>query len=65
MTEGVERIAEIVLKESAGSKRVSRRFIALPEAAYVRFGIEHVGHSQVTVKQAVLEFVADKTIEGP
>jgi hypothetical protein len=65
ISEGPERIAEIVLNESAGSKCVSRRFFALPEAAYVRFGIEHVGHSKVTVKQAVLEFVADKTLEGP
>jgi 4-amino-4-deoxy-L-arabinose transferase-like glycosyltransferase len=55
ISEGPERIAEIVLTESAESMRVSRRFLALPEAAYVRFGIEHVGHSRVTIKKAVLE----------
>jgi hypothetical protein len=59
ISEGTERIAEIVLTESAENMRVSRRFLALPEAAYVRFGIEHVGHSRVTIKRAVLEFPPD------
>lgn len=64
ISSGVERIMDLVLTESTGSKRVSRRFLTLPEAAYVRFGIEHVGHSSVTIKKAVLESLTDEMPEG-
>lgn len=55
----VGRISEIVLTECAGTKRVSRRFLTSPHAAYVRFGIEHVGHSKLKIKEAVLENITN------
>jgi hypothetical protein len=61
---GIDRITELVLIESDGTKRVSRRFLALPDTAYVRFGIEHVGNSMVTIKRALLESVPDNLREG-
>jgi 4-amino-4-deoxy-L-arabinose transferase-like glycosyltransferase len=54
---GVVRIAELVLDRSGSTKRISRRFLTRHDAAYVRFGIEHVGHSTVTIKKALLESV--------
>ena len=61
---GPERISELVLTESAGVKRISRRFLSHPDAAYVRFGIEHVGHSNITIKKAVLESFLNNLREG-
>jgi hypothetical protein len=55
ITEGPERIAEVVLNGSDVSKKISRRFFTLPEAEFVRFGIEHVGSSKVVVEKATLE----------
>lgn len=55
-SKGVDRITEVVLAEGTGVKRVSHRFLSHPQAAYVRFGIEHVGHSRVHVQRAVLEY---------
>lgn len=56
---GVDRISEIVLTNSQESTRLSRRFVTLDEAHYVRFGIEHMGHSFVRIEQALLAPVQD------
>lgn len=61
---GVVRIAELVLDGSRETKRISRRFLTSHDVAYVRFGIEHVGHSKVTIKKALLESVPDISREG-
>ena len=52
---GIERISETVMNKPDETKRISRRFITLPSAAYVRFGIEHLGYSRIQVQKAVLE----------
>ena len=49
------RISEFVLSESNKIQKFSRRFITLPNAARIRFGIEHVGHSRIQIHQAILE----------
>ena len=51
----VDRISELVLSESNRMQKLSRRFITLPNATRIRFGIEHVGHSRIQIRQALLE----------
>ncbi|MBO3713496.1 MULTISPECIES: ArnT family glycosyltransferase [Candidatus Accumulibacter] len=63
---GVDRIAEVVLNHPDETRRVSRRFLALPDAAYVRFGVEHLGYSEIQVRRAVLEHLGrpDSAVGG-
>lgn len=49
------RIDEQVISDSGGQNQITRRLIALPTASFIRIGIEHVGHTQLTVKSVVLE----------
>ena len=49
------RISEFVLSESNKSQKFSKRFITLPDAVKVRFAIEHLGHSRIRIRQALLE----------
>ena len=49
------QISEFVLSESNKSQKFSRRFITLPDAVKVRFAIEHLGHSRIRIRQALLE----------
>ena len=49
------QISEFVLSESNKIKNFSRRFITLPDAVKVRFAIEHLGHSRIRIRQALLE----------
>ena len=51
----VDRISELVLSESNRTQKLSRRFITLSNATRIRFGIEHVGHSRIQIRQALLE----------
>ena len=49
------RIDEQVISDSGVKDQIARRLIALPTASFIRIGIEHVGHSQLTVKSVALE----------
>ena len=49
------QISEFILSESNRTQKLSRRFITLPNATRIRFGIEHVGHSRIQIRQALLE----------
>ena len=49
------RIDEQVISGRGEKDQITRRLIALPTASFIRIGIEHVGHTHVTVKSVVLE----------
>lgn len=49
------QISEFILSESNRTQKLSKRFITLPNATRIRFGIEHVGHSRIQIRQALLE----------
>lgn len=56
---GVERFGEQVLTSPERTVRVAKRFLTLPQAAYIRFGVEHVGHSSLSIHHAALELVRE------
>lgn len=50
-----DRISEFVLNNSNRTQNFSRRFITLPDTTKIRFAIEHLGHSRIQIRQALLE----------
>ena len=55
ISSGVERFTEQVLDSPDRAKEMMKRFVALPNSAYIRFGLEHVGHSTLRIHDAILE----------
>ncbi len=55
ISSGVERFAEQVLDSPDHVQEMMKRFVALPQSAYIRFGLEHVGHSTLRIHDAILE----------
>ncbi|WP_147375667.1 hypothetical protein [Noviherbaspirillum cavernae] len=55
--QSADRLGEVVLGADNQLKKFRRRLLVLPEAKYIRIGVERLGHSELTIKNSELSIL--------